>query len=189
LYNEETEELDDGLKTISGDIADLTKTVSKPMGVTLFTDESHDTYRTTYEILRDIADIWDELKDKQRADLLQKLFGKTRAQAGAAILSNFDQAEKALITLQESAGSADREMGIIEQSWDFKINKFKETWTGFVQELIDRGTFGDLIDDLTSISETIQDLAKNIGLVGTAIAALGIYGGAHGAGPLNLALS
>lgn len=69
-YNEETEELDDGLKTISGDIADLTKTATNKTGVSLFTDETKQTYRSTYDILKDISEIWDEITDKQQADIM-----------------------------------------------------------------------------------------------------------------------
>ena len=36
MYDEETEELSDDLKNISGDIADLTKTASTPGGISLF---------------------------------------------------------------------------------------------------------------------------------------------------------
>ena len=34
--------------------------------------------------------IWDELTDKQQAGLLEKLFGKTRAQIGAAVIAKLD---------------------------------------------------------------------------------------------------
>lgn len=78
-YDEETEELSDDLKTITGDIADLTKTADNPTGVSLFTDDTKETYRSTYDILKDISEIYDQLSDKNRAQLLEKLFGKTRA--------------------------------------------------------------------------------------------------------------
>lgn len=67
-YDEETEELSDDLKNISGDIADLTKTASTPGGISLFTDETKETYKSTYQILKEISDIYDELSDKNRAN-------------------------------------------------------------------------------------------------------------------------
>lgn len=78
-FDEETEELSDDLKNISGDIADLTKTADHSSGVSLFTDEAKQTYKSTFQILSDIYDIYYELTDKQQAELTQKLFGTTRA--------------------------------------------------------------------------------------------------------------
>lgn len=70
MYDEETEELSDDLKTITGDIADLTKVASNNyQGISLFTDEDKETYKSTYEIIKEISEIWDELNDKTQAEL------------------------------------------------------------------------------------------------------------------------
>lgn len=50
MYDEETEELSEDLENISGDIADLTKTAKTPGGISLFTDSTKQTYKSTYEI-------------------------------------------------------------------------------------------------------------------------------------------
>lgn len=77
-YDEETEELSEDLQNISGDIADLTKVGGKG-GISIFTDASRTEYKSTYEILKEIAGIWDDLTDKQQADLLEKLGGESFA--------------------------------------------------------------------------------------------------------------
>lgn len=69
MYDEETEELSEEYENLSGDIADLTKTASTPGGISLFTDSSKTEYKSTYEILRDISKIYDELTDKEQAEL------------------------------------------------------------------------------------------------------------------------
>lgn len=79
MYDEETEELSEEYENLSGDIADLTKTEKTPGGISLFTDSSKTEYKSTYEILKEISEIYDDLTDKDQADLLSKLFGKTRA--------------------------------------------------------------------------------------------------------------
>lgn len=70
----------------------------------------------------DIAEIWDEIDAKSRTDLLERLFGKRGASVGSAILGNFDQVEKAIEAMDEAAGSSDREMSIIRDSLEYKIN-------------------------------------------------------------------
>jgi TP901 family phage tail tape measure protein len=172
-YDEETEELSEEYENLSGDIADLTKTASTQGGISLFTDETKETYKSTYQILKEISQIWDELSDKNQAELLEKLFAKTRANQGAAIISNFSQAEKAIEVMENSAGSADAELETYTQSIEYKLNRLTETWTGTWQNLIDRGTIGTVVDSLTSVSEALGWVIDNVGLLGAAGIGLG----------------
>lgn len=166
---------------ITGKIADLTRTAEKPMGVSLFEPGDPNTYRSTYDILRDISKIWDDLTDKNQAQLLELLFGKTRANQGAAILTNFEQAEKAMDTMKDAAGSADREMQISFDSIQYHLNELQQTWVGISQKLMERGTINDFIDALTSISEAIGAIASSKeSLAGTAGALAGIVASVNG---------
>lgn len=72
LMNEETEELDENLVNIKGDVAELTHGKVSIM-------EDAETYKSTYQVLKEVSEVWDELTDKEQANLLEKLFGKTRA--------------------------------------------------------------------------------------------------------------
>lgn len=184
-YDEETEELSDDLKNISGDIADLTKTASTPGGISLFTDETKETYKSTYQILKEISDIYDELSDKNRAELLEKLAGKRGGQVVAGLLSNFDAAEKAIKEMEGAAGSADAEMGIIQESIDYKLNALKETWVGTAQDMLDRGDFGKIIDVLTKLSDVIGFVIDKAGMLGTIGIGAGLFAGIKNVGRQN----
>mgnify|MGYP003571244081 CR=1 FL=1 len=72
--NEETEELDDNLVNIKGDVYELT-------GGKVSIMEDEDTYKSTYQVLKEISAVWDDLSDKNQAQLLDELFGKTRAES------------------------------------------------------------------------------------------------------------
>ena len=157
-YDEETEELLEDYEELTGKIADLTKTAATPGGISLFTDASKTEYKSTYQLLKEIAAIYDDLTDKDQAALLESLAGKRGGQVLAGILSDFGEVERAMGEIEQSAGSADKEMQIIEQSLDFKINALRETWVGFLTELADRGALGNLIDTLTRLSEVITGL-------------------------------
>lgn len=78
-YDEQTEELSDDLINIKGEVIELTQTASNPKGVSLFTDETQTQYKSIYTYLQDISKIYDELGAKQQQQLLEKLFGKNRA--------------------------------------------------------------------------------------------------------------
>jgi hypothetical protein len=68
--DEDTQAYDATLESIKGDIYDLT-------GVSVMQDA--DTYKSTYDVLKDISEVWDKLTDKERAGTLEALFGKRQA--------------------------------------------------------------------------------------------------------------
>lgn len=78
-YDEETNQLSDDLVNVTGEVADLTKTAQDSQGISLFTDATQEHYRSMVEYLGDIADRWDQISEKNQTELLQKLFGKNRA--------------------------------------------------------------------------------------------------------------
>lgn len=171
-YDETTEELSDDLKTVTGDLADLTKTAQHAQGVSIFKDGSTTEFKSLVDYFGEINEIWDEMSQKQQNDFLQKAFGKTQAQAGSALIQNYSAVTKALEVMDEAAGSSDREMETVKESLEYKINALKETWVGTAQDILDRGDLGKIIDALTTVSEAIGSVTSNIGLLKTA--ALGI---------------
>lgn len=167
-YDEETEEYSEDVAILTGEIANLTKVASNNYaGVSLFEPGDPDTYRSTYDIMKDIAEIWDELTDKNRAQLTEALFGKRQAQIGTAILTNFGQAEAAIETMANSAGNANEEMEVIYDSIEYKMNALKETWVGVAQNLIEDDSLKTLVDLLTGLSSVTDGVTGSLGLLGT----------------------
>ena len=171
-YSEETGELDNELVNLKGDVLDLTKTANNAQGISIFTDATQQHYKSMVQYLGEIADEWDQISEVNQTALLQKLFGKNRAQAGAAVLGNFDQVRKAIQEMEDSAGSADREMEAIESSLEFKINRLKETWVGTAQQIADRGDIGKGIDALYEVSEAIGFIIDKVGILNIGIVGL-----------------
>ena len=180
-YDEETEELSEDLEDISGDIADLTKVAGKG-GISLFTDDSKQTYKSTYQILKEISEIWDQLSDKNQAELLEKLAGKRGGQVVAGLLTNFDAAEKAIKEMDKAAGSSDEEMEIIRKSIAYKMNNLKETWVGTFQEIIGRDDIGTVVSALTALSSALSNVIKTVGSLGTVGSVVGAILGFRNAG-------
>lgn len=162
-FDEETEELSTDLENIAGDLADLTK-INGQGGIKIFTDESRTEYKSTYQILKELADIWDDLTDKQHADILEKIAGKRGGQVISGLLNNFGEVERAMTEMEGAAGSAESEMKIIQESLGFKINAFKQTWIGMLQKSIDRGDIGNWVDGLTNLSKGLDDVIDKFGI-------------------------
>lgn len=158
-YDEEVEAYTNDVEELSGDIADLTKTAKTPGGISLFTDAAKTEFKSTYQLLKEISVIYDELDDKTQAQLLEVMAGKRQGQIVAATLKNFSAAEKALETMAGSQGSALAEMEVIMDSVDYKANEFKETLVGIAQDSITQDFLKTMIESGTKLLETISDAA------------------------------
>ena len=163
--NEETEELDGTLQTISGDVYELTHGQVSIM-------QDADTYKDIYTILDEISQIWDSLTDKEQATLTEKLFGKQRGNIGSAIISNFEQARKAVDTMANSEGGAMREMEVIMDSVSYKANEVKETLVGIAQDTITQDFLKSVLESVTRILNTLSDSSSPIKFILTQIANL-----------------
>lgn len=173
-FDESTEEYSSDLANITGELADLTKTAEHAQGISVFKPGSTTEFKSLVDYFREIADIWDEMSQKQQNDFLLKAFGRTQAQAGAALIQNFKGVEKALDVMDNAAGSADKEMETAKQSITYKLNELKQTWVGTVQDIANRDDLGKIVDGLTDLSSAIGFVIDKLGLVGT----IGLFGGA-----------
>lgn len=171
-FDEETEELSEDLVDITGKIVDYTKTAKNAQGVSIFTDASQEHFKDFVTYFRELSTVWNDMSEKNRTSLLNDLFGKRGAQAGAALIKNFRTVEEALDKMANSAGNAEAEMKIITESLTYKLNSLKETATGIFQNLFQREDIGIVIDVLTNLLSLIDTLTDHFGLFGTAIFAL-----------------
>lgn len=184
-FDETTEEYSEDLANITGELIDLTKTAEHAEGVSIFKPGSTTEFKDLTDYFREIAGIWDEMTQKQQNDFLIKAFGRNQAQAGAALIQNFEAVDKALAEMGESAGSSDKEMETVRQSITYKINALKETWVGTVQNILDRGDLGLIVDALTKVSEAIGLVTSQLGLLGTLGTTASGFLGAKGLGLTN----
>lgn len=166
-YDEDTEEFIGGVEELSGKIADLTKTASTPGGISLFSDQAKTEYKSTRQLLQEISEIYDQLTDKNQAELLEALAGKRNGQAVAAILNNFDTVTSSLESMANSAGNAEAEMAIAMDSIDYKLNRVKETGTGIAQNLFNRDDMKSVLDIINSLGNGLDWLTDKLDLSGT----------------------
>ena len=164
--SEEGEEVDGTLQNIKSDLYDLT-------GVSIMQDAN--TYKSTYQILKEISDVWDNLTDKKRAEALELMFGKHRANIGAAVLSNFSAAEKAMDDMANSSGSADAELSVAMDSIEYKLNHLSETGTGIAQNLFNTEDMKRVLDFVNLLADGLDKITGFLGLFPTVGAGLGAF--------------
>ena len=122
-----------------------------------------DTFKSSYQILKELSQIWDHLSDVSQANILEKLAGKRNANALVAVINNFDIAEQALKESQKSAGSALQENEKYLDSINGKLDKLKASWEKISNSLLGNGVVKSLIDALRTVLDFFNKLDEATG--------------------------
>ena len=166
----EAEEAGESTEGMANSVSELRDSLLRLTGsrVDILTDSGQ--YKSTYEILRDIAAVWDDIVANQGTDsaaILELLGGKRNANAVAAILENFEIAEKALAVATQSAGSAINENEIFLDSIQGKLNQFSAAWQVLSETVVNSGLVKGIVDFGTALLNTLNSIADFSGGIGT----------------------
>ena len=124
--------------------------------VNIFNDDQ--TFKSTYEILKEISKVYDSLSDVEAADLLESIAGKRNANGIAAVLKNFDQVEKSLVSATNAAGTASKENQKYMESLEGRINATKASWQALANSFLS----SDFLKGSISSAQTFLDIINNI---------------------------
>ncbi|HSH52959.1 MAG TPA: hypothetical protein VK982_14630, partial [Bacteroidales bacterium] len=143
------------------------------LGLTLKKDDK--TFKSTYEIFKDLSTVWDKMSDFKRAKLLEDIASKRNSQVVAAIIKNMDKAVKVSNDFEKSQGSAMIEHEKYMNSVASAYNRLKETLTELNMKLLKSQTIIKTLDLVTKGLENIEVLGKLSLAFTTATIAIGIF--------------
>lgn len=167
---EELNEETDGIESISKIQTQILNLTNNK--VNIFDDNEN--FRSTYDILKDISEVYGDLSSTSQASLTEILFGKTRANQGNAIIQAFQsgQIEKAYEAAENSAGSAQTEFNKMSESIESHINDLKEAWEHLSSDVIDSDAFKTLIDMGTGLLNLSDKIIENFGTIPTLLTSI-----------------
>lgn len=90
-----------------------------------------------------------DLNENELFQLLSAMGGKLRTNQLTALVKNFDMFDEMLGQLGDSAGTADKEIGLMMESWAKKTQVLKDRWMQFIAGLVSTDEIKGLIDELT----------------------------------------
>lgn len=148
-------------------IEDITAPYRDGVGISIMADE--DTFKSTYQILLELSEVWGDLKDTEKSYLLEKISGKHRATQISAILSNGKTLAEAYITAMEASGSAQEEFEKRTKSVEYHLAQLSAAWQELSVSAASTETVNSIIDSIRGLVEFIN----KIGVDNTAITAVG----------------
>ena len=148
----------------------LRGTVKSVTGIDILTDTG--AYKSTYQILSEIAEVWDDIKDDQaKAGLLEALAGKRSGSVVAAILQNPDALKNAFESASSAQGSAQAELEKYMDSIQGRLDQFTNALQTMWNNILD----DDLIKFIVSAGTELLKVIDNLGVVKTLVIGIGTY--------------
>lgn len=157
------EEVDENVESIS---KMQTHILNLTNGKVNIFDDNGD-FKSTFEIMREIAEIYDELDDAKAADLLETISGKQRANAVGALISNWQQVESATEAAYNSAGTATKEQEEWMNSMQGHLNQLQATWEVLSTSFLNSDALKVLIDFASKFLSLITGAVDTLGTVPT----------------------
>lgn len=142
-------------------------------GVDIQLDE--DTFKSTYQILKEISEVWDDLSDVSRANVTELLAGKRQGNLLSALMSNFDLAEQVTNTsANRSQGSAQKELENYQKGIEYSLGQFKASFQELSTDFISSDLVKGVVDFGTGLINVLDLSIGKFGALKTAIAGVGL---------------
>ena len=161
-----------GLETdgMAESTAELRKEILALSGVDIMLDEN--TFKSTYDIMDELAEKWQDLTDVEQATITELIAGKRQGNIISSLLNNFDIARDALETSKTSSGSATKEHEKYMDSLEAKLNQLQAAWQEFSLAFMNSDFLKGLVDAGTGILTILTDIIDSLGVLPTLIGAV-----------------
>ena len=167
----EAEGLDsDGVVTSKSKLQSKIKALS---GVDILTDTG--AYKSTYEILSEIADVWEDINDMDQAALLELISGKRNSSVIASILQNPAELKAAYEDAMNASGSAAKENEKYLDSIQGKMDQFSNAVQSLWQNLLGSDVIKGVVEWGTRIVKSLDTVQGKILAIVKAVAILMAY--------------
>ena len=137
-------------------------------------------YRDTYDIMKDIAGVWDKMSSAEQAALAELAAGNRQQTVFYSIIKNFDKVAAASFEAMGNAPGAMKDAYVVwMESITAHIETLKAAFQGLADDvissdllkgLIDAGTWIiNITDGIVRLNDNVGSLALTIGTIITAV--------------------
>lgn len=154
----------DGMASSTAKLREEIKALS---GVDIMLDET--TFKSTYQIIEELAAKWQNLTDIQQASVTELIAGKRQGNIISAVMENFDIAENALKSSLGSAGSAMEEYNTYLEGIEAKTNQFKAAFEALSTTVFESDFLKGIIEFGTQAITVLDNVIQSLGGMGNSL--------------------
>jgi len=128
--------------------------------------------RSTFDIMDDLAGVFNDLKTNDQSFLLETIAGKARGSDIAALLKNWDQVKAAYEAANNAWGTASNEQAVYMESLQGKINQFKASWQSLANTVLSSDFLKGAVDTATTLLSLLDSIVGKLGTIPTIVGAI-----------------
>lgn len=156
---------------MANSVSELRSELKSLTGVDIMSDAAGKNFKSTYQIMKELSEVWGSLSDVTQANVTELIAGKRNANGVAAILNNFNVAESTMESAANSSNVAWEENEKYLDSIQGRLAQLDASFQALSEDVLSSGLVKGSISFLTSI---IKLLDKIVNLTGALPAGLGI---------------
>ena len=165
----ELEEAGESTDGMADSTAKLRQEILALSGVDIMLNDN--TFKSTYQIMDELSQKWENLTDIQQASITELMAGKHQGNVMSSLMSNFETARKALDTSLNSSGSAMAEHAKWSESLEARLLKLKATWQSLAQSFMTSDFLKVGLDAITGFVDIVEKLIDTLGTIPTLLIA------------------
>ena len=166
--------------------ATLQKEIMALSGVDIMKDKN--TFKSTYQILDELATKWQDLTDIQQASITELIAGKRQGNIISALMNNFETARRATETAVNSTGSALREQEEYEKGIEYSLKRLEAMFQTFANHILDSNFVKGIVDFGSNTIEVIDKITSKLGSLGTIGLGAGLFAGVKNTGKCRISV-
>lgn len=144
----------------------LNEVTNGSVKLTQVTKDGKEEFRSTYDVIKDLSMVWDDLNNMQKSMIAEKFAGKQNANVFFSLMLNAKKdLENIKKTADNSFGSAAQEQEAYMNSLSAKINSLKEDIKGLFLDLSDTDFLKGIISGIDSGVSALRGLIKEFGAI------------------------
>ena len=137
-------------------------------------EEGGQKFKSTFQIMREIAGNWGNLSDMNRAAIIEEVAGKRGASYFSSMMTNWEDAEEAYKTALESEGSAEKENENILSSIEGRTTRLKAVFESLSTDVISSKLVKDGLDAAIVSLRAIDTVFNKIGGGGSIVGGIAL---------------
>lgn len=168
----EAEEAGESTDGMANSVSELRDELLRLSGVDVMLNANE--FKSTFQIYKELAEVWEDIADVDQANILELIGGKRNANANAALLTNFEQAESAMKSAMNSSGSALAENEKYLDSINGKLSQLSATFESLSAHIVNSDIVKIALDVANWIMKGVDGLARANALLPILIAGFGV---------------
>lgn len=129
-------------------------------------------FRSTYDIIADIAKQWDKMSSTEQAALITNIAGTRQQDIFQSLVRNFQEASGAMDAMSTSAGALASAHATYLDSVEGRAQQLKATFEEFSQKILSSELYKGILTLLTGVVNVLGKVLTSLGGLPTAIIAI-----------------